>query len=123
MKTFFLTLLISLPSFAARMCPVRTLEIVSCKEQGYVAISICGMDDGQMAMTYKHPAYPEVEIYPAERSDSQKQIIFKRIDIAPDSMELVINKSVDDYTRGFFRYSTAGTEVQLSMKCLKRYLD
>lgn len=123
MKILILTALISSSAFAVRMCPVRTMEIVSCKEQGSIAISICEYPSEEIVMTYKHPAYPEVEMYPAARSEDLGLIIFKRTDIAPESMELAIRKSVDDHTRGVFKYSTAGVQAQLAMRCLTRYID
>ena len=113
-------MILSLNALAVRMCPVRTLEIVSCKEAGYVSISICENAEGKISMTYKHPASPEVVMFPTEMKEEERTLSFKRLDESSEKMELVVFKSVDDHTRGVLKLTSAGIQSQLSMRCLTR---
>lgn len=116
----FILTLTSLSALAQRMCPVRTLEIVACKEQNSISISICEQTDHKLLMIYRRSPREEAEVYPALLSVNATSYIFTRVSDNSEGMELVVEKTIDDHTRGFFTYSTPTIQAQITFRCLTR---
>lgn len=122
MKTLlaFILTLTSLSALAQRMCPVRTLEVVACKEQNSISISICEQPDQKLLMIYRRSPRENAEVYPALLKEELKSHVFTRVSNSDEGMELVVQKTIDDHTNGFFTYSTPTIQAQITFRCLTR---
>lgn len=107
---------------AAKMCPFGFYEIVSCKEQSSVAVSIC-KDQEELHLSYQDSPISRVVTFRAYLTEEPQHYIFTRQDDGEDRLELIIRKSVDDHTRGLLKTVTAGIQNEFSFRCVSRNIS
>lgn len=107
---------------AAKMCPFGFYEIVSCKEQSSVAVSICKNPE-ELIMSYQDSPISRVVFFSAYLTEKPQHYIFTRQDDGSDQLELIIRKSVDDHTRGLLKTVTAGVQNEFSFRCVSRNIS
>ncbi|WP_408096270.1 hypothetical protein ACJVC5_14620 [Peredibacter sp. HCB2-198] len=116
----FILSLTSLSALAQRMCPARTFELVACKEQNSISISICENKENKLAMVYRRSPSENAEIYETKFEENHSHYIFKRVSDSEEQMELQVVKTIDDHTSAFFSYSTPTVQAQITFRCLTR---
>ena len=116
----FILSLMSLSALAQRMCPARTFELIACKEQNSVSISICEHKDNKLLMVYRRSPQENAEVYETKREENNSHYIFKRVSDSAEQMELQVQKTIDDHTHGFFTLSTPTVQAQITFRCLTR---
>ncbi|WPU63219.1 hypothetical protein [Peredibacter starrii] len=116
----FILSLTSLSALAQRMCPTRTFELVACREQNSISISICENKDKKLAMVYRRTLQENVEIYETKLEENNSHYIFRRVTDSSEQMELQVQKTIDDHAPGFFTYSTPTIQTQITFRCLTR---
>lgn len=112
----------SVLAHAAKMCPRGFYEIVSCKEQGSVAVSIC-RDQEELFLSYQDSPFSRVVLFPAFLTEKTEHYIFTRQGDEEDQLELIIRKSIDDHTRGSLKTVTAGIQNEFSFRCVSRNIS
>lgn len=125
MKLLFLLIILSasMNSLAARLCPLGSIEFVSCKEQSSSAVSVCRHEDDKLSIGYRPTILSSIELHPATMTEEADHYIFSQRTSGEDKFLLIIKKSTDDHTRGLFRKITAGIQTEFSFRCITRSLN
>jgi hypothetical protein len=119
MKTILLlSSFISLTVFSAEpMCPPRTQELVSCKEN-LKTVSICQDANGERAMTVLERPRNHVELYDITEKEDFKGHVFS----SPETgLKLTLKKSNDDHTTAVVRSGAPGRQRDQYFRCVTRF--